>query len=273
MSTPRASTLGGALLAPACAILALGCAGRGAAALEGRVVDLTHPFDATTVYWPTGEGFELTVLADGPTPDGYTYRANSFCAAEHGGTHLDAPAHFAADGQTADAIPPERLVGRGVVIDVAGRCRLDPDCLVGVADLQDFEARHGRIPAGAIVLLRTGFGERWPDRAAYLGTAERGPGAVARLRFPGLDAEAARWLADERRIDAVGIDTASIDPGRSTRFEAHRALAERNVPILENLAELDELPETAFYVVALPMKIAGGSGGPLRIVAIVDSTE
>jgi len=253
-----------------CVALALACASRGGALFQGRVVDLTHPFDATTVYWPTGEGFELTVLADGPTADGYTYRANSFCAAEHGGTHLDAPSHFSAHGQTADAIPPERLVGPGVVIDAAGRCGSDPACVVGVADVLDFERRHGRIPAGAIVLLRTGFGERWPDRAAYLGTAERGAEAVAKLRFPGLDAEAARLLAEERRIDAVGIDTASIDPGRSTRFEAHRVLAERNVPILENVANLEDLPATSFTVVALPMKIGGGSGGPLRIVAILD---
>jgi len=253
----------------ASAALALACASGGGAPLAGRVVDLTHPFDSTTVYWPTGEGFELTVLSDGPTPDGYTYRANSFCAAEHGGTHLDAPAHFSEQGQTAEAIPPERFVGPGVVIDVSPRCAGDPECTVGVADVRAFESRHGRIPEGAIVLLRTGFGERWPDRAAYLGTDERGAAAVAKLRFPGLDAEAARFLAEERRIDAVGIDTASIDPGRSTHFEAHRVLADRGVPILENVASLGELPATSFTVVALPMKIGGGSGGPLRIVAIL----
>jgi kynurenine formamidase len=270
MALSRARTLGCAALATACAGLALGCAARGGAPLEGRVLDLTHAFDATTVYWPTGEGFTLSVLADGPTPAGYTYRANSFCAAEHGGTHLDAPSHFSAHGETADAIPPERLVGRGVVVDVSARCGQDPDCLVGLADLRAFEARQGRIPEGAIVLLRTGFGERWPDRAAYLGTAERGAAAVAQLRFPGLDAATAGWLAQERRIDAVGIDTASIDPGRSTLFEAHRELAGRNVPILENVANLEQLPASGFTVVALPMKIGGGSGGPLRIVAILD---
>jgi kynurenine formamidase len=251
------------------AALSLACASRHAAPLGGRVLDLTHAFDATTVYWPTGEGFALTVLADGPTEAGYTYRANSFCAAEHGGTHLDAPSHFAAHGAPADAIPPERFVGPGVVVDVAGRCAQDPECLVGVADLRAHEARRGRIPEGAIVLLRTGWGARWPDRAAYLGTAERGAAAVAKLRFPGLDPEAARFLAEERRIDAVGIDTASIDPGRSTAFEAHRALAERNVPVLENVAALDELPDAPFTVVALPMKIGAGSGGPVRIVAIL----
>jgi len=160
-------------------------------------------------------------------------------------------------------------VGPGVVVDVALRCSRDPDCTVAVADLEAFEARHGRMPAAAIVLLRTGWGGRWPDPAAYLGTAERGPEAVAKLRFPGLDAAAARWLAEERGIDAVGIDTASIDPGRSTGFEAHRELAARNLPILENVARLEELPATGFRVVALPMKIGGGSGAPLRIVAIL----
>jgi len=250
------------------AALALACAGH-PTPLEGRVVDLTHSFDASTIYWPTGEGFELTVLADGATGAGTTYRANSFCAAEHGGTHLDAPSHFAERGQAADAIPPERFVGPGVVVDVAERCGSDPDCLVEVADLRRHEARRGRIPGGAIVLLRTGYGARWPDPAAYLGTAERGAEAVAKLRFPGLHPEAARFLADERRIDAVGIDTASIDRGRSTGFEAHRELAERNVPILENVAHLDALPEAPFTVVALPMKIGGGSGGPVRIVAIL----
>ena len=252
---------------------ALACAGPGRAPEGERVVDLSHAFDATTLYWPTGEGFRLTVESEGETPGGYFYRANSFCAAEHGGTHLDAPSHFSEDGQSVDAIPPERLVGPGVVVDVGARCSRDPDCMVVIADLEAFEVRHGRIPAVAIVLLRTGWGGRWPDRAAYLGTAERGPGAVARLRFPGLDAAAARWLAEERGIDAVGIDTASIDPGRSTGFEAHRELAARNVPILENVARLEELPATGFRVVALPMKIGGGSGAPLRVVAILGPTR
>jgi len=252
-----------------CAALALACAGRGAGPLDGRVEDLTHAFDASTVYWPGGEGFSLGVLHDGPTPGGYHYRANRFCAAEHGGTHLDAPSHFAVEGWNLDAIPVERLVGPGVVVDVAARCGEDSECLVSVADLAGFEARRGRIPESAIVLLRTGWGARWPDRAAYLGTAERGASAAAKLRFPGLDPEAARWLAEERRIDAVGIDTASIDPGRSTHFEAHRVLAAHNVPVFENVAGLERLPEAGFFVAALPMKIGGGSGGPLRIVALV----
>jgi kynurenine formamidase len=252
------------------AALAVACVGAGRSPVAERAVDLTHAFDQATVYWPTGEGFRLAVESEGRTPGGYFYRANSFCAAEHGGTHLDAPSHFSEQGQSVDAIPLERLLGPGVVVDVSGRCSGNPDCTVSVSDLEAFEALHGPIPAAAIVLLRTGHGEHWPDRAAYLGTAERGAGAVAKLRFPGLDAAAARWLAEQRGIDAVGIDTASIDPGRSTGFEAHRALAARNVPIFENLAGLEALPATGFRVVALPMKIGGGSGGPLRIIALVE---
>jgi kynurenine formamidase len=140
---------------------------------------------------------------------------------------------------------------------------------VSVADLETFEAAQGRIEEGSIVLLRTGWARFWPDRARYLGTAERGSAAVAKLHFPGLGADAARWLAGERRIGAVGIDTASIDPGVSKTFEAHRALFERDVPAFENLAQLELLPPRGFEVAALPMKIGRGSGAPLRAIAIV----
>jgi kynurenine formamidase len=203
------------------------------------------------------------------TEAGYYYEAHRFRGAEHGGTHVDAPIHFSAEGARVDEIPLARLVGEGALVDVTAACAANRDHRVSVADLERWEADHGRLPEASIVLIRTGFGARWPDRAAYLGTAERGAEAAARLRFPGLDPEAARWLAEERRIDAVGIDTASIDRGSSTGFEAHRVLAERGVPVFENVAGLEGLPRTGFFVAALPMKIGGGSGGPLRIVAFV----
>lgn len=247
---------------------------RGPAVTPSRdLVDLTHAFDANTIYWPTEEGFVLERGFAGRTPAGHYYEAHRFRAAEHGGTHLDAPIHFAAGRETADAIPLEHLVGDGVVIDVAPACAADRDHAVTVAELAAFEAEHGRIPDGAIVLLRTGFGRFWPDRERYLGTAERGEAGVAKLRFPGLSQTAARWLVDERRVHAVGIDTASIDPGISKRFETHQALFASNVPAFENLANLDRLPPRGFEVVALPMKIAGGSGGPLRAIAIVPNGE
>jgi kynurenine formamidase len=235
--------------------------------LPGTIVDLTHAFDADTIYWPTAGRFELESVAHGVTDKGYFYAANRFCAAEHGGTHLDAPVHFSEKGKAADAIPVEQLIGVGVRVDVSAQCAKDRDYRVSVADLTAWEIRNGRIPAGAIVLLQTGWAARWSDRTAYLGTARTGAAAVPELHFPGLHPEAARWLAESRSVKAVGLDTASIDFGQSALFESHVILFAANVPALENVAAMDELPVKDFVVAALPMKIRGGTGGPLRIVA------
>ena len=164
---------------------------------------------------------------------------------------------------------PTSHIGPAIVIDVAARAASDPDYLVSVADFEAFEAAHGPIPTGAIVLLRTGWGQRWPDRQAYLGTEMVGPDAVPLLHFPGLAPDAARWLVANRTIGAIGIDTPSIDFGQSTMFEAHQVLYGGNIPGFENVANLETMPETGGYVVALPMKIEGGSGAPLRIVGVV----
>jgi kynurenine formamidase len=235
----------------------------------GKMADLTHPFDEKTIYWPTAEGFKLTVDSKGVTEKGYYYSANSFSAAEHGGTHIDAPIHFAAKHETLDSVPLERLVGPAVLIDVSEKCESNPDYQIGVEDLHAWEERHGRQLVDVIVLLRTGFYRKWPDAEAYLGTAEKGPQAVSKLHFPGLAPEAAKWLVEHRAIRAVGIDTASIDYGQSQLFGSHVTLFAANVPAFENVANLGGLPEVGFSVIALPMKIAGGSGGPLRIVAVV----
>lgn len=234
--------------------------------LDGKIVDLTHAFDESTLYWPTADPFALEVVAEGTTPSGW-YAANAFCAAEHGGTHLDAPVHFAEGERAADEIPLEDLIGYAVVVDMRVGAD-DPDREIEVADLEAWEPVNGPFPERSIVLLRTGWGERWPDPERYLGTAARGADAVADLHFPGLSEAAARWLVD-REVRAVGIDTASIDRGQSTDFRAHRTLAAANVPIFENVANLARLPARGALVVALPMKIARGTGGPLRIVAFL----
>jgi len=233
----------------------------------GRWIDLTHAFDAATIYWPTEKGFQFEQGKNGPTPKGYYYAANRFTTAEHGGTHLDAPRHFAEGRHTTDQVEPERLVGEAAVIDVTATCAADPVYEVTADDLVAWEERHGRQLVDVIVLLRTGWAGRWGDREAYLGTAATGPEAVPQLRFPGLAPEAAKWLVEHRRVKAVGIDTASIDHGPSTLFGSHVALCAANVPIFENVADLSLLPAEGAFVAALPMKIAGGSGGPLRILA------
>ena len=232
-----------------------------------RVIDLSYAFDASTVYWPTAETFQLETDFEGTTEQGYYYSAYRYRAAEHGGTHLDAPVHFAKGHLSIDQLPLEQLMGPGVLIDVTSQCTVNPDYLVSVSDIQNWEKRNGQIPAGTIVLLRTGFGKYYPDKKKYLGTDERGAGAVAKLHFPGLDPQAARWLTEHRSINAIGLDTASIDYGQSKLFESHRILFEKNIPAFENVANLDQLPVKGFSIVALPMKIKGGSGGPLRIIA------
>ena len=235
---------------------------------DGTWIDLSHDFSAETVYWPTARPFTLDTVSAQRTPAGYYYAANDFSAAEHGGTHLDAPVHFAEGGHTADEVPLDRLVGPAAVVDVSAEAAANSDYRMDVAALERHEAAHGRIDARTIVLVRTGWSARWPDRARYLGTARTGPEAVAELHFPGIDSSAAHWLAG-RGVKAVGIDTPSIDYGQSTSFDTHQILFQENIPAFENVAHLDRLPPTGAFVVALPMKIRGGSGGPLRIVAVV----
>jgi len=239
-------------------------------ALEGsRLIDLTHEFGADTIVWPTEQDFKLIAQHAEEMPGGYYYASNRMEMPEHGGTHIDAPIHFARGKQTLDQVPLEQLVGAAIRIDVSAQCARDRDYRIIIEDLEHWEATHGRIPDGAIVLLDTGFGRFWPSRQQYLGSELRGSEGVRGLHFPGLHSEAAAWLVRERQMKAVGIDTASIDYGQSSKFETHVALLSHNVPVFENLADLSKLPSTEFDVIALPMKIAGGTGGPLRIIAIV----
>jgi kynurenine formamidase len=233
-----------------------------------RLVDLTHAFGARTLYWPTSpSAFRLEQLAYGQTPGGYFYSAYAFSTPEHGGTHLDAPIHFAAGRATADRVPLEQLVAPAIVIDVTAKATADPVYRLTRDDVLAFERRHGRIERGTIVLLRTGWSTRWPDRQAYFGDAT--PGDASKLRFPSYGVEAAELLVRDRGVAALGADVASIDYGPSTDFAVHRLASAAGVPGFENLTQLDQLPPTGAIVVALPMKIEGGSGGPLRAIALV----
>jgi kynurenine formamidase len=246
-----------------------GCAASSAGEMrlpEGaRLVDLTHPFDDKTLYWPTAAtGFVHEAVHVGKTEGGFFYSAYKFCAPEHGGTHLDAPVHFAEGKATADAVPLSRLIGPAVVVDVAAAAAREVDYRVTRADIEAFERAHGAIAPGTLVLFRTGWGARWPDRKSYLGDDR--PGHAESLHFPGIGEDAARALV-ARKVGAVGIDTASIDHGPSKDFITHQVLLGAEIPAFENVASLEALPPRGALVIALPMKIAQGSGGPLRIVA------
>lgn len=233
-----------------------------------RMIDLSHAYGGNTLYWPTDtKGFALQTLAEGMTEAGYFYAAKEFATAEHGGTHLDAPVHFAEGGDDVASIPLDRLILPGIVVDVTESAAADPDYLVTADDVLAWEDRHGPVPAGVAVLIRTGWAARWPDALAYLG--DDTPGDASNLHFPGVGEEAARLLIEERNIGLLGIDTASIDYGQSSDFIVHQIGGAAGIPNLENVGDLSEVPETGFLLAALPMKIEGGTGAPVRIVALV----
>ena len=233
-----------------------------------RLVDLSHGYGPNTLYWPTAKTkFVRTREADGPTPGGWFYAANTLSTPEHGGTHLDAPRHFSEKGRTTDQIPLDQLVAPAVVIDVTREAAADRDYRLTREAVLAFEKANGAIARGSAVLLRTGWSRHWPNAKAYLGDDTAGD--ASKLSFPSYGLEAARLLVEDRGAGALGIDTASIDYGRSTDFQVHRVAAARNVPGFENLTNLDQLPVRGAVVIALPMKIEGGSGGPLRAIALV----
>jgi kynurenine formamidase len=234
---------------------------------ESKVVDLTYNFDDQAIYWPTAKAFQWEKEAWGKSAGGYWYTAARYSASEHGGTHLDAPIHFGEGRSAADEIPLSRLIAPAVVIDISPASARDADYRLTVGDIASWEKQNGQIPDNSIVLIRTGWGKFWPDRKKYLGTDA--PGDTANLHFPGISREAAELLAKQRKIDGIGIDTASIDHGPSKDFIAHQVLNGANIYALENVANLDRLPAKGATLIALPLKIKGGTGGPVRIIAIL----
>jgi kynurenine formamidase len=164
--------------------------------------------------------FKLDSLSYGPTPGGWFYSSFAFSAPEHGGTHLDAPIHFGEGHLTVDRVPLERLIAPAVVIDVTAKTKGDQDYRLTSDDVLAFERANGKIAPGTIVLLRTGWSSRWPDKKTYLG--DDTPNDATKLHFPSYGVEAARLLIQERRVAAIGVDVASIDYGPSTDFMVHR---------------------------------------------------
>jgi kynurenine formamidase len=229
-------------------------------------IDLTHSYDAATIFWPTGKPFEHAQTSWGETEGGYFYSSYDFAVSEHAGTHVDAPIHFIAGGATVDNVPLDDLIGPAVVIDVVSQAAADRDYLASVEDLSKYEAEYGPITAEDVVLIRTGWSSRWPNPLEYMGDDR--PGRADELHFPGIAPGLAEILA-QRGIKAVGIDTASIDYGPSKDFRTHQILLGAGVTGLENLTGLEALPERGAWLIAMPMKIGAGSGAPARIAALV----
>jgi kynurenine formamidase len=231
---------------------------------------MSYAYDEETIYWPNAVPFHLTPESRGISERGYWYAANFFSASEHGGTHADAPLHFAENGRTIDRIPLDEWIGPAAAIDARQQCSRNRDYLLSVQDIRDWERKHGRIPAGAWVIMYTGIGTQfYPDREQVLGTATEGPAALPELSFPGFSRESAEFLTQEREIRGIAIDTPSIDYGKSQDFPVHRIICGADKLGLENIANLDKLPATGAVLCVIPMPIRGGTGAPARVFAIL----
>jgi kynurenine formamidase len=180
---------------------------------------------------------------------------------------LDAPIHFAETGWTSDQIPAENFLGAAIVIDASKQASADADYRLRPEDVLEHERKHGKIPARAIVFMRTGWGSRYSDRKKYFGDDKAGD--ASNLHFPAFGKEAAALLVHERKAIALAVDTPSIDHGPSKDFPVHQLAARANVLGFENVARLEQLPPTGAVAIALPMKIKDGSGGPLRLIALL----
>ena len=226
-----------------------------------QVIDLGHPLASTDPTWDGTPAFSREIVA---TIEKETYQAAKFSTEEHFGTHVDAPSHFVAGGWAVDEIPADRLIRSGVCVNISSQVRGDVNYRLTVDDLNGFERAHGQIPEGVTVLVATGWDDRWRlTHGEYLNMQD------GVRHFPGISVEAATFLANDRRVAAIGIDTPSIDYGMSEHFEAHRVTLATNIYHIENATGLTHLPATGFTVIVAPIKIKDGTGGPARVLALV----
>jgi len=235
-----------------------------------RVIDMTYAYDQNTIYWPTAREFRLEKLGWGVSNGGWWYASNEYGASEHGGTHADAPIHFAAKGRTMDQVPIEEWIGPAVRIDVTGKCAGNRDYCLTAADIEGWEKEHGKVPDGAWVIMYTGIGTKYyPDKKKVLGTDKRGDAALPELSFPGFSPESVEFLLSQRNIKGIALDTPSIDAGKRTDFKVHQVLCAAGKLALENIANLDKLPAAGATLYVIPMLIKDGTGSPARVFAFI----
>lgn len=237
---------------------------------DRKLLDMTYPYDQDTIYWPTAKSFHLEKVSWEISEGGWWYASNEFSASEHGGTHADAPIHFAQNGRTIGQIPLEEWIGPAVKIDVTKTCEKNRDYLLDVNEIKRWEEQFGRIPDGAWVIMYTGIGTRhYPDRKKVLGTDKTGEAALPELSFPGFSVESVKFLLNHRNITGIAIDTPSIDFGKSKDFQVHRVLFASDKLACENIANLDQLPATGAILYVIPMLIKEGTGSPARVFAMI----
>jgi kynurenine formamidase len=241
-----------------------------AAMASGRlkIVDLTYDLNASAPYWPehlTETPFKAKVAA--------TYGANGLFARdlelpEHFGTHIDAPAHFKPGGWDVSQIPLPRLIAPAIVIDVTRAAGTSDEYRVSVEDVKAWENNHGALPHGGIALFRTGWARHWPSQEAFMKQDAEG-----RLHFPCLTIEAGHYLMAHMKPVGVGIDSPGIDLGADHKYPLHHLTLDTGTYLLENVARLESVPATGAILIVSPMKLTGGSGSPVRILALFSAPE
>jgi kynurenine formamidase len=228
----------------------------------GKVLDLTHTLSPTFPIWPGPKNIPIKVTNVARVAnDGYY--ANRWELVEHHGTHLDAPAHFAAEGLTAERLDASSLVVPGAVIDLRERVRKNADAVVTVDDLKAWEKKHGRLPKGCGVFLNAGWDAKAGNAKAFLGQDRSGT-----LHFPGFSKEAAAFLLDDRQVAGLAVDTLSLDFGASKDFAVHKLWLGAGKWGLECVANLSKLPPAGATVFVGAPKVIGASGGPTRAIAV-----
>ncbi len=237
---------------------------------NGKILDMTYNFGPDSIYWPTGKSFQSEKTFWGINDAGWWYASNNYGANEHGGTHVDAPVHFAKNGRTIDQIPLKEWIAPAVKIDVTKQCQKNRDYRLTVKDIKNHEKKYGTIPKGAWVIMYTGIGTKYyPDKQKVLGTEKIGKEAVKFLSFPGFSKESATFFVTQRNITGIALDTPSIDYGKSKNFPVHQVICGAGKLAIENIANLDKLPTTGAILYAIPIPIKNGTGAPARVFAIL----
>lgn len=226
-----------------------------------KIIDLTHNIDPNIPLWPGDPPVEIEVIADFSTSGYYLRR---FSMGEHSGTHLNAPKSFYEDGIGIDEYSPESCILPAVVIDIREKTTLNPDSILTLNDIEAWEKQHQIIPENSMVLLYTGWQEKWPDPVAFLNVDQQG-----KLHFPGFGREATQFLIEQRNIKGVGIDTHGVDPGFDDSFITNKLILKNNGFVLENLTHLDQLPTTEITLILGIIRLKGGSGSPVSVLALI----
>lgn len=236
---------------------------------SGEIIDLSYDYaNDGMVFHPAEQlvsPFNITRSIKGNDPSGVYWEMNNFCTGEHTGTHMDAPRHSIRGSRGINDLSLDELIGGAVKIDITAKTQRNRDYQCTVNDIKNWEKEYKEIPANSFFFLNTGWHRYWPDENAYIGSTDW---INHKLHFPGLHPDAAKWLIERRGIKMYGVDCLSVDYGQTRLFEVHKMLLGANIPVLENVANLDKLPATGAKVFAIPMKIRDGTGAPTRVFAI-----